>query len=97
MKDEDIEDVDIIIFDIQDVGVRFYTYLSTLHYAMQSAARKNKKFIIMDRANPNSFYIDGPVLDLKNSSFIGLHPVPCLLYTSPSPRDRQKSRMPSSA
>ncbi len=61
LKDEDIEDIDIIIFDIQDVGVRFYTYLSTLHYAMQSAARKNKKFIIMDRANPNSFYIDGPV------------------------------------
>ena len=76
LKDEDIEDIDIIIFDIQDVGVRFYTYLSTLHYAMQSAARKNKKFIIMDRANPNSFYIDGPVLDLKISSFIGLHPVP---------------------
>ena len=76
LKDEDIEDIDVIIFDIQDVGVRFYTYLSTLHYAMQSAARKNKKFIIMDRANPNSFYIDGPILDLKNSSFIGLHPVP---------------------
>ena len=76
LKDEDIEDIDIIIFDIQDVGVRFYTYLSTLHYSMQSAARKNKKFIIMDRANPNSFYIDGPILDLKNSSFIGLHPVP---------------------
>ena len=76
LKDDDIEDIDIIIFDIQDVGVRFYTYLSTLHYAMESAARKNKKFIIMDRANPNSFYIDGPILDLKNSSFIGLHPVP---------------------
>mgnify|MGYP001365569444 FL=1 len=76
LKDDDIEDIDIIIFDIQDVGVRFYTYLSTLHYAMQSAARKNKRFIIMDRANPNSFYIDGPILDLKNSSFIGLHPVP---------------------
>ena len=76
LKDEDIEDIDVIIFDIQDVGVRFYTYLSTLHYAMQSAARKNKKFMIMDRANPNSFYIDGPILDLKNSSFIGLHPVP---------------------
>ena len=76
LKDDDIEDIDIIIFDIQDVGVRFYTYLSTLHYAMQSAARKNKKFIIMDRANPNSFYIDGPILDIENSSFIGLHPVP---------------------
>ena len=76
LRDSDIEDIDILIFDIQDVGVRFYTYLSTLHYAMESAARKNKKFIIMDRANPNSFYIDGPILDLKNSSFIGLHPVP---------------------
>ena len=76
LKDDDIEDIDIIVFDIQDVGVRFYTYLSTLHYAMESAARKNKKFIIMDRANPNSFYIDGPILDLKNTSFIGLHPVP---------------------
>ena len=76
LKDDDIKNVDVIIFDIQDVGVRFYTYLSTLHYAMESAARKNKKFIIMDRANPNSFYIDGPVLDLENKSFIGLHPVP---------------------
>ena len=76
LKDDDIEDIDIIIFDIQDVGVRFYSYLSTLHYAMQSAARKNKKFIIMDRANPNSFYIDGPILEQENSSFIGLHPVP---------------------
>ncbi len=76
LKDDDIKNVDVIIFDIQDVGVRFYTYLSTLHYAMESAARKNKKFIIMDRANPNSFYIDGPVLDLENRSFIGLHPVP---------------------
>jgi len=76
LKDNDIEDIDIVIFDIQDVGVRFYTYLSTLHYAMQSAARKNVEFIIMDRANPNSYYIDGPVLNLENSSFIGLHPVP---------------------
>tara|TARA_B100001113_G_scaffold353789_1_gene359957 strand:+ start:1461 stop:2636 length:1176 start_codon:yes stop_codon:yes gene_type:complete len=76
LRDSDIEDIDILIFDIQDVGVRFYTYLSTLHYAMESAARRNKKFIIMDRANPNSFYIDGPVLDIENKSFIGLHPVP---------------------
>tara|TARA_E500000178_G_C16987863_1_gene739242 strand:+ start:398 stop:1573 length:1176 start_codon:yes stop_codon:yes gene_type:complete len=76
LKDDDIEDIDIIVFDIQDVGVRFYTYLSTLHYAMESAAKKNIKFIIMDRGNPNSFYIDGPILNLENSSFIGLHPVP---------------------
>ncbi|MBT7694886.1 DUF1343 domain-containing protein [Flavobacteriaceae bacterium] len=76
INDNDIENIDILIFDIQDVGVRFYTYLSTLHYAMESVSRTNKKLIILDRPNPNSFYIDGPVLDLKNKSFIGLHPVP---------------------
>ncbi len=76
ISDDDIEEIDIIIFDIQDVGVRFYTYLSTLHYAMEAASRRNKKIIILDRPNPNSFYIDGPVLETENSSFIGLHPVP---------------------
>ena len=75
-KRHDIKSIDILIFDIQDVGVRFYTYLSTLHYAMESVSRTNKKLIILDRPNPNSFYIDGPILDLKNKSFIGLHPVP---------------------
>ena len=76
INDNDIKNIDILIFDIQDVGVRFYTYLSTLHYAMESVLRTNKKLIILDRPNPNSFYIDGPILDLKNKSFIGLHPVP---------------------
>ena len=76
INDNDIKNIDILIFDIQDVGVRFYTYLSTLHYAMESVSRSNKKLIILDRPNPNSFYIDGPILDLKNKSFIGLHPVP---------------------
>jgi len=76
IDDNDIKNIDILIFDIQDVGVRFYTYLSTLHYAMESVSRTNKKLIILDRPNPNSFYIDGPILDLKNKSFIGLHPVP---------------------
>ena len=76
INDNDIENIDILIFDIQDVGVRFYTYLSTLHYAMESISRTNKKLIILDRPNPNSYYIDGPILDLKNKSFIGLHPVP---------------------
>ena len=76
MKVKDISDLDVLIFDIQDVGVRYYTYLSTLHYAMESVSRTNKKLIILDRPNPNSFYIDGPILDLKNKSFIGLHPVP---------------------
>ena len=76
ISDDDLKGIDIIIFDIQDVGVRFYTYLSTLHYAMEAASRTNKKIIILDRPNPNSFYIDGPVLETENSSFIGLHPVP---------------------
>ena len=76
MKVEDIKDLDLIIFDIQDVGVRYYTYLSTLHYVMEALAKSDKGLIVLDRPNPNSHYIDGPVLDLKYSSFIGLHPVP---------------------
>ena len=76
MKVEDINDLDLIIFDIQDVGVRYYTYLSTLHYVMEATAKADKELIVLDRPNPNSHYIDGPVLDLKYSSFIGLHPVP---------------------
>ncbi len=76
MKLEDINDLDIIIFDIQDVGVRYYTYLSTLHYTMEAVAKADKRIIVLDRPNPNSHYIDGPVLDLKYTSFIGLHPVP---------------------
>lgn len=76
ISNEDIDGIDVIVFDIQDVGVRFYTYLSTLHYAMEASSRTNKKIIILDRPNPNSFYIDGPVLEIENSSFIGLHPVP---------------------
>ena len=76
MKVKDINDLDLIIFDIQDVGVRYYTYLSTLHYVMEASAKANKELIVLDRPNPNSHYIDGPILDLKYSSFIGLHPVP---------------------
>jgi len=76
MKVKDINDLDLIIFDIQDVGVRYYTYLSTLHYVMEATAKANKDLIVLDRPNPNSHYIDGPVLDLRYSSFIGLHPVP---------------------
>ncbi len=74
--DEDLEDVDVIIFDIQDVGARFYTYLSTLHYVMEAAAENNIPVIVLDRPNPNSDYIDGPVLEKEFSSFVGLHPVP---------------------
>jgi uncharacterized protein YbbC (DUF1343 family) len=73
---EDLADVDILMFDIQDVGVRFYTYISTLHYVMEAAAENDKPIIVLDRPNPNGFYIDGPVLDPKFSSFVGMHPVP---------------------
>ena len=69
-------DIEIIIFDIQDVGVRFYTYISTMHYIMEASAENNIKLIILDRPNPNGFYFDGPILDLKQQSFIGMHPIP---------------------
>lgn len=71
-----LADTDIIIFDIQDVGARFYTYISTMHYVMEAAAENNKEVIVLDRPNPNGFYIDGPVLDLKYKSFVGMHPIP---------------------
>lgn len=73
---KDLSDIDIILFDIQDVGVRFYTYLSTLTYVMEACADNNIPLIVLDRPNPNGFYIDGPVLDTAYSSFVGLHPVP---------------------
>lgn len=69
-------DVDIVLFDIQDVGVRFYTYISTLHYIMEACAENNKPLLVLDRPNPNAHYIDGPVLEKEQTSFIGMHPVP---------------------
>ena len=71
-----LKDIDIMVFDIQDVGVRFYTYISTLHYIMEACAENNIPLIILDRPNPNGDYIDGPILDLKHKSFVGMHPVP---------------------
>jgi uncharacterized protein YbbC (DUF1343 family) len=72
-----MQDFDICIFDLQDVGVRFYTYISTLHYVMEACAEENIPLIILDRPNPNAHYIDGCVLDTANyRSFIGMHPVP---------------------
>jgi len=72
----DLKDVDIVVFDIQDVGVRFYTYLSTLHYVMEACAENNKPLIVLDRPNPNGYYIDGPVMEDTWKSFLGLHSVP---------------------
>lgn len=73
---EQLADVDVLLFDIQDVGVRFYTYISTLHYVMEAAREQQKKVIVLDRPNPNGFYVDGPVLDPAHKSFVGMHPVP---------------------
>ncbi|RCL67643.1 MAG: DUF1343 domain-containing protein [Cryomorphaceae bacterium] len=74
-KDQ-MKDIDVVIFDIQDVGARFYTYISTLHYVMEAVGENNKKLIILDRPNPNGHYVDGPILESKYKSFIGMHPVP---------------------
>ena len=73
---KDLEDIDILVFDLQDVGVRFYTYISTMHYVMEACAEVNVEMLILDRPNPNGFYVDGPVLDTIYRSFVGMHPVP---------------------
>ena len=73
----DLEGIDVMVFDIQDVGVRFYTYISTLHYLMEGLAEANVPLIILDRPNPNGHYIDGPMMDTsKYRSFVGMHPIP---------------------
>jgi uncharacterized protein YbbC (DUF1343 family) len=73
---QDLTGVDILIFDIQDVGVRFYTYISSLQDFMEAAFENSKPLLLLDRPNPNGFYVDGPVLDLKYKSHIGMQPVP---------------------
>jgi uncharacterized protein YbbC (DUF1343 family) len=75
-KKSQLFDVDVIVFDVQDVGVRFYTYISTLHYVMEACAENNIKLILLDRPNPNTHYVDGPVREPRFKSFIGMHPVP---------------------
>ena len=71
---EDLTGIDVVIFDIQDVGARFYTYISTLHYILEACAENNIKCIILDRPNPNGFYFDGNILDTAYSSFVGMDP-----------------------
>ena len=75
-SEKQLEGIDLVVFDIQDVGVRFYTYISTLHYVMEACAENKIPLIILDRPNPNAHYIDGPVLEPKHASFVGKHPVP---------------------
>jgi uncharacterized protein YbbC (DUF1343 family) len=73
---EDLLGIKVLLFDIQDVGVRFYTYISTLHYVMEACAEADLPLIVLDRPNPNAFYVDGPVLEPDFKSFVGMHPVP---------------------
>ncbi|MCO5232674.1 MAG: DUF1343 domain-containing protein [Chitinophagales bacterium] len=73
---EQLKNIDIIVFDIQDVGARFYTYISTLHYVMEAAAENFKQVIVLDRPNPNGHYVDGPILETEFASFVGMHPIP---------------------
>jgi len=74
---EDLADIDVVVFDIQDVGTRFYTYLTTMCYVMEACAENGKQFIVLDRPNPNGYYVDGPILDTAGyRSFVGIHPIP---------------------
>lgn len=73
---ESLEGIDVMLFDLQDVGARFYTYLSTLHYVMEACAENEIPLIVLDRPNPNIHLVDGPILDMVYSSFVGMHPVP---------------------
>lgn len=73
---EQMKGIDILVFDLQDVGVRFYTYISTLHYVMEASAENKIPLIVLDRPNPNIHYVDGPVLKKEHTSFVGMHPVP---------------------
>lgn len=73
---EQLENVDILVFDIQDVGLRFYTYISTLHYVMEACAEQKIPILVLDRPNPNGHYVDGPILEMEHQSFVGMHPIP---------------------
>jgi len=73
---DDLKEIDVVIFDIQDVGIRFYTYISTLHYVLEACAENNVKCIVLDRPNPNGFYFDGNIADTTYRSFVAMDPVP---------------------
>lgn len=75
--------IDLMVYDIQDVGVRFYTFISTLHYVMEACAETGKPLLILDRPDPNDGYIDGPVLDTNFRSFVGMHPIPVVYALTP--------------
>jgi len=74
--EESLEGIDLVIFDIQDVGVRFYTFISTMHYVMEACAENDIPLLVLDRPNPNGSYADGPILKEGFESFVGIHPIP---------------------
>lgn len=73
---QDLKDIDVVVFDVQDVGARFYTFISTLHYLMDACAENGKELVVLDRPNPNGWYVDGPVLKKEFQSFVGVDPIP---------------------
>ncbi len=73
---EDMADVDVLVYDLQDVGVRFYTYIATLQYCMEACAENHKQMLVLDRPDPNGFYVDGPLMEKEHASFLGLQPIP---------------------
>ena len=75
---EQLQGIDVLLFDLQDVGARFYTYISSLHYVMEACAENNIELIVLDRPNPNGNIIDGPILEKEYASFVGMHPIPVL-------------------
>jgi uncharacterized protein YbbC (DUF1343 family) len=77
-KPEQLAGIDVMIFDLQDVGARFYTYISSLHYVMEACAEQNIPLIVLDRPNPNGSIVDGPILEKEMTSFVGMHPIPLL-------------------
>ncbi|MBL7886921.1 MAG: DUF1343 domain-containing protein [Flavobacterium sp.] len=77
-KPEQLKGIDIIVFDLQDVGARFYTYISTLHYIMEACAENDIMLLVLDRPNPNGSIVDGPTLEKEHTSFVGMHPIPLL-------------------
>jgi uncharacterized protein YbbC (DUF1343 family) len=79
----DLQGIDIMIYDIQDVGVRFYTYISTLHYLMEACAENNIPLLILDRPDPLGYYVDGPILENEFRSFVGMHPIPVVYGMTP--------------
>jgi uncharacterized protein YbbC (DUF1343 family) len=82
-KKEQLKDVDVVVYDLQDVGVRFYTYISTLEYLMNACAANGKELIVLDRPNPNGHYVDGPVLDKSEKSFVGMQSIPVVYGMTP--------------